>query len=518
MRRGSGKTMNMMGSGTSEDLPQAVERAQVLARLGLMEIDSVPLFDEATQMAARFLDVPICTLSLFHEGFEVLKSAVGLSRLGLMNEIASSRQIPLAQSLGRHVVETQQRLVISDASKKDSEFSANPLVKRYRIRAYLGVPLFDSSATCFGVLAVMDLAPRDLSIRDVEFLELTARWSVSEYERNFWSRNGSEGHHSATVASRSTQSWAMPQSYRGSGLAQVGSLDVDEAIPLSDVLPDDQIKVRLLGQLTQELRTPLTSVIGMSRVLSQEVYGDLTHKQKEYMSLVYQSGQYMLSLVTEMLELVALNDASSALDLAAVDIEMLCQQAIKTLERAADRRGQEISLSIEPGNRIWLLDRNKVRQMLYHLIFTIIQASNAGSVVRMHVSRKRQRLHIAIWVAHPWLGENLPYAAMYPPPADAYPLAPDFLPPEDEDEEDYDEIDEDEEYEEEYDDTEAEEDEPDEEGDEIDEILPSQLGLLLSYRLAEVHGAQITIQGSVESGYRYVISLPQIRESRLLSR
>lgn len=219
----------------------------------------------------------------------------------------------------------------------------------------------------------------------------------------------------------------------------------------------------------------------------------------------------MLSLVNEIAELGVLDQNTTTLNLAPVDIEMLCQQAINTLKEAAHRRDQDIRLSVEPGrNRIWSLDKDKIRQMLYHLIFSVIQLSATGSVVRIHVSYKENMLLVSVWVSHPWLGDGItdidPYfhgnitprlslrdnISNYNSPLEnnelvhTVPVAVD-------------------------------------KSKDLDVLAvdsstnstkqssnPSResLGLLLSCQLAELHGGQITIQGSSESGYRYVASLP----------
>ncbi|MCY7384194.1 MAG: sensor histidine kinase [Microcoleus sp. CAN_BIN18] len=178
-------------------------------------------------------------------------------------------------------------------------------------------------------------------------------------------------------------------------------------------LSTNSIKVKLLNYLAQELLTPLTSVLGMASVLNQEIYGPLTSKQKEYIEVIQDSSRSLRSLVEEILELAELDDSTFTLKRTAIDIESLCQQVVTVLSQAASKREQEINLSMGPGPRIWLADKDKVQQMLHHLIFSIIQSAGAGSVIRVHVSRKEDGINIAVWVFHPWLGESLPHAKLY---------------------------------------------------------------------------------------------------------
>lgn len=444
------------------------QRMLSMADLGLLEAESVPVFDETTQTAAHFLHLPICLLALMEPERQVFKAAVGLSRLGLMNPLATSRQLARSEAFCAYVVDSQQGLAIDDTLAHPA-FANGLLTQQYGVRAYLGVPLITSDGTCIGTLAVMDTVPHTFTSQNLEFLQLMARWSMSEYERQ-----------------RIVQRTHGPTSQETTSTAT-------------------QLKVELLNQLTQELRTPLTSVMGMASMLMREIYGPLTGKQKEYLGIVHNSGQYLLSLVNEILELADFQDSSQALKLAAVDIEMLCQQALGTLEQAAQRRDQQVRLTVEPGRRIWLLDKDKIRQMLYHLIFSVIQSSTAGSIVRLHVSRKETTLNLSIWVSHPWLGEGLPYAGIPPQPTRTKVTA--LAGPHRE--VGYGQLV-----------TEADD-------DDLYEVMARtspppttqephaniNLALTLSQQLAELHQGQVLVQGSVESGYRYVVSLPQLQES-----
>jgi signal transduction histidine kinase len=468
-------------------LEREQQRLQVLANLGLLEAESIPIFDEATQTAARFLNVPICVLSIMERDRQLFKSAVGLSRIGLMNELASSRQLPRQESFCTHVVDSQQVLVLPDTTTHPA-FVNSLLVHHYGIRAYVGVPLLTSDGYCIGTLALMSLNPHEFSDWEVQFLEITARWSMSEFERSRLIRR----------QHTSSEKPENPSTLMASTPSELGTIDTGVI---------SSVKAELITQMTQELRTPLTSILGMASVLTRQIYGPLTDKQKEYMDIVHNSGQYLLTLVNEILDLGTLDDQSQYLDLSPVDVEMLCQQSLSTLKEVASRREQDLRLTIEPGNRISLLDKDKVRQMLYHLVFSVIQSSTAGSTIRIHVSRKRAQISITIWTSHPWLGEGLSQPDFYS--TDLLSPVASWL---------MGDCGSDESAPERFTSAEAaylERTAPTpRESEKEPKISKSRhsLGLLLSQRLAEAHGGTIAIQGSLESGYRYVINLPQFRE------
>jgi signal transduction histidine kinase len=484
------------------------QRLRALSELGLRQPETIPVFEEATQTAAHFLEAPISILGFVDDERHWFKSAVGLSRLGLMNHLAQNRQLLRRESFCSQVVDNTQAVAISDThTLKDTELLTSKLVRDYGVRAYLGVPLIDASGNCLGTLAVMDLTPRNFTNRDIEFLQIIARWSMSEFERNRLLKACSDS---------KNEGWSFKETI---------TREIPDQIPLSSnfqpellvstsdkVASTNQLRLELLGQLTEELRTPLTSVLGMASVLGREIYGPLTTKQREYLEIIQHSGRYLLSMVNEISELGAMDSSSIALNLTPVDIEMVCQQVINTLEEAANRREQDIRLSLEPGrSRIWALDKDKVRQMLYHLVFSVIQLSATGSIVRLHISYKDDALNITVWVSHPWLGDGItevdPYFRINTMPllelSNAFnnhsnhqenseqASLPVVLP------------------------------RIDVSGSDILDVRVGlnltksngtlsreSLGLLLSCQLAELHHGQISIQGSSESGYRYVLTLP----------
>ncbi|MBD2059854.1 GAF domain-containing sensor histidine kinase [Oculatella sp. FACHB-28] len=467
------------------------QRLAILTEMGLLEAESVPIFEEATQTAAHSLNAPICILGLIDRDRQWFKSAIGLSRIGLMNSLASSRQLPREEAFCTHVVDSHQILVIHD-TLTHSAFANSLLAQQYGIRAYLGVPLLMSTGYCLGTLAVMELAPRHFTTKEIEFLELIARWSVSEFERNHLLKQ-----------------MQLARPAVGAQLEQ----PIASAIPKSSVATNplaNSVKVNLIAQMTQELCTPLTSILGMASVLNREIYGPLTDKQKEYMDIVHHSGQYLLSLVNEILELGALDDSNQGLSLTSVDIEMLCQQVINTLKQVAQRRDQQLRLTVEPGHRIWVLDKDKVRQMLYHLIFGIIQSASTESILRIHVSRKLNQLVIKIWTSHPWLGDGLPQTELHfneliSLEGEEPKLVKGDRLPNDGMEEILDSAN------------------PKVVGDRASDLKSAfdqshrtssrhSLGLMLTRQLAELHGGQIVLQGSAEAGYRYVITLPHMTE------
>ena len=74
------------------------QRLEALAEMNLLGSESIPVFEEATQTAAHFLAMPIAILGIMDQDCQRYKSAIGLSRLGVMNQLAIGRQLPRVES------------------------------------------------------------------------------------------------------------------------------------------------------------------------------------------------------------------------------------------------------------------------------------------------------------------------------------------------------------------------------------------------------------------------------------
>jgi signal transduction histidine kinase len=476
-------------------------RLAILNELGLMGQQAVPILEETTQKAASFVHAPISILGLVVEDELWFKSAVGLSAIDLTNQLATQRKILLQESFSTYVIDSHQPLSITNTFNHVT-FTQSILTQHYGIKAYLGVPLVTASGICLGTLEVMDWVAREFDDRDIDHLALLARWCLGEFERNqilqtqsgklidhppqsLWQRT------KITEASRSTEQLAMSEQ---SELR----LDPTRTSP---------IKLKLLAQLTQELKTPLTSVIGMASVLHREAYGPLTVKQKEYLEIIHDSGQNLISLVDEIVSLGVLSDRSSELNPTTVDIEMLCQQVINSLEDLSKQYQQSLRFSIEPGNRLWSLDKDKIRQAVYYQIASILVMSEPGGEIQIHVSQRSQALNIAVTISHPWLGNDFGETKLHShgvtqalgfnqnPESERQISRSNLMTPHNHqiltssalmmvinDENNLDKN--------------------------THKIPRDLLGLLFCCHLTEMHGGKVIVQGSPNSGYRYVLQIP----------
>jgi K+-sensing histidine kinase KdpD len=326
-----------------------------------------PLYQQAVEKASIVLQMPMAVLSIFGEA-ETVQAAVGLDNVGPKSTVGALG----IQGCSSYIERSHQCLAIGDVEESSQYFDRSDL----QIVAYLGVPLLTRAGDCLGTLAVMDRKEHQFDHRDQEILSTIANWLMSELEREILLK--------AQVASffNLSENSATADGFVGKG-DRVTSIEAEA-------------KFNLLSHLSQSLRTPLTAVLGMTSVLQRELYGPLNEKQQSYMEVVHHSGVQLMALVDEITNLVGLEQLDHKLTMKATDIEMLCQQSIRDLESALKQRRQHVEIVLTNPSRIWLLDRDKVRQIIYYLLLHTMYTAAPGETIGLSVVTASNRLEINI--------------------------------------------------------------------------------------------------------------------------
>src|SRR5262249_1593887 len=103
-----------------------------------------------------------------------------------------------------------------------------------------------------------------------------------------------------------------------------------------------QHKSEFLANMSHELRTPLNAVIGFSEVLTERMFGELNEKQDEYLKDIHASGQHLLSLINDILDLSKIEAGKMELEVSDFDLPMTIDNALMLVRERAGRRGIEL--------------------------------------------------------------------------------------------------------------------------------------------------------------------------------
>lgn len=152
-----------------------------------------------------------------------------------------------------------------------------------------------------------------------------------------------------------------------------------------DVVAAENSKVQLLANMSHELRTPLSAIVGVATLL---IDTSLTKEQRQHADIIRISGDALLGLINDMLDLSKMQGGEIKLDDQAFDLHACVEATLDLLAPQANRKRLELSYSIDPKTprRIYG-DATRLRQVLMNLLANAIKFTRVGDV-NMSVSTK----------------------------------------------------------------------------------------------------------------------------------
>lgn len=143
----------------------------------------------------------------------------------------------------------------------------------------------------------------------------------------------------------------------------------------------NESKSHFLASMSHELRTPLNAIIGMSDMIKEQYFGDLNDKYKEYAGDIVHSGEHLLSLVNELLDISTIEAGKHTLNIQSFSIEAMVKDCIKIVKLRASQK--EISLNYDIPKTLPPLEADKqaVRKVLINLLSNAIKFMPQGGTV-----------------------------------------------------------------------------------------------------------------------------------------
>ena len=155
-------------------------------------------------------------------------------------------------------------------------------------------------------------------------------------------------------------------------------------------------KSEFLANMSHELRTPLNAIIGFSQVLRQRLFGELNAKQEEYLDDVIASGNHLLSLIDDVLDLSKIEAGRIELELTTFSLrEALERSVVMVRERAADG-GVWVSLELSPEVDVVRADERRVRQTVFNLLSNAVKFTPAGGSVVVAAERNGGEARVSV--------------------------------------------------------------------------------------------------------------------------
>jgi signal transduction histidine kinase len=157
-----------------------------------------------------------------------------------------------------------------------------------------------------------------------------------------------------------------------------------------------QHKSEFLANMSHELRTPLNAVIGFSEVLLQRMFGELNAKQDEYLTDIYASGQHLLSLINDILDLSKIEAGRMELAPAPFHLPTALDNAVTLVRERAARHGIALEVELDPRLGELVGDERKVKQVLLNLLSNAVKFTPEGGRISLKAGRKDGLVEVAV--------------------------------------------------------------------------------------------------------------------------
>ncbi|HSW95676.1 MAG TPA: sensor histidine kinase [Patescibacteria group bacterium] len=155
-------------------------------------------------------------------------------------------------------------------------------------------------------------------------------------------------------------------------------------------------KSEFLANMSHELRTPLNAIIGFSEVLRQQMFGAINPKQSEYLEDIQTSGQHLLSLINDILDLSKVEAGKMELQLSRFSLPAALESVVLMVRERAARRGIALRTEVDPAIDQLEADERKVKQVVLNLLTNAVKFTPAGGTVTLATARDGEGVLVSV--------------------------------------------------------------------------------------------------------------------------
>ena len=149
-----------------------------------------------------------------------------------------------------------------------------------------------------------------------------------------------------------------------------------------------RLRDNFIHQVSYQLRSPLTNVIGFAQMLAEGHIGTLNKKQLEYASLINHSTNAVLAIIDDILDLASIDTGDIALELSEVDLPDVILRASEGLKDRILEQNLALLIDTSPQLGLFMADPHRLRQIIFNLLSNAIGFSNPGQVISITAARE----------------------------------------------------------------------------------------------------------------------------------
>jgi signal transduction histidine kinase len=157
----------------------------------------------------------------------------------------------------------------------------------------------------------------------------------------------------------------------------------------------NRVKSEFLANMSHELRTPLNAIIGFSDIMQHKLHGPLPPRYEEYVGLIHESGNHLLNLVSDILDLAKIEAGKFAMDMQEVDLAETLDYCLRLTRRRAEDGGLKLEKHLE-GPLLLTADARACKQILLNLLSNAVKFTRKGGLVEVTALAEGDRVRITV--------------------------------------------------------------------------------------------------------------------------
>jgi len=168
------------------------------------------------------------------------------------------------------------------------------------------------------------------------------------------------------------------------------------AVARDQAMAASHAKTEFLANMSHELRTPLNAIIGFSDVLLEQVFGSLNEHQSQYVTDILDSGQHLLSLVNDILDLAKIESGTMDVERQQVALHELIDRTAHMFRERAVRHGIRLVCDVAPDLETIVADERRLKQLLFNLVGNAVKFTADGGKVSLRARRCEKTVLISV--------------------------------------------------------------------------------------------------------------------------
>lgn len=177
------------------------------------------------------------------------------------------------------------------------------------------------------------------------------------------------------------------------GATLVSYRDITDTIMVEQILVDknkalqeaDKLKTEFLANMSYELRSPLTSIIGFSGILEGSHFGKLNKKQHEYVSAINNSSKYLMSLINDILDIASIEAGYMALDVEHVDFRKIIEVIVDLVHQMVKQQKIKLNISYSHDKFLGIGDVKRIKQVIFKMLNNAVGRVKVGGELHCDV-------------------------------------------------------------------------------------------------------------------------------------